>query len=77
MTHRSAKTSKKGATSTADDFFGQLKQFKINNGYLLRMIDDGVTVNLSDEMKQKLYMTVDDDKIRLGGSDDDDDENPT
>lgn len=75
MTHRTGKTSKKGATSTADDFFGQLKQFKINNGYLLRMIDDGVIVNLSDEMKQKLYMTVDDDNIRLGDSDDDEEQN--
>ena len=41
-------------------FFKQLKHFQINNGYLLRMIEDGDNVILSDDMRTRLYMTADD-----------------
>ena len=45
--------------SALDEFYKQLKQFKIDNGYLLRMIEDGCDVVLSDELRSKLYMTAD------------------
>ncbi len=60
---------KKTARSTADEFYERLKQFKINNGYLLRLLDEGVTVGLSDDLKMKLYMTSDDVDLNLGGDD--------
>ncbi len=62
---------KKNARSTADEFYEKLKQFKINNGYLLRLLDEGVTVGLSDDLKMKLYMTSDDVDLNLGGDEGD------
>ena len=32
----------------------------MNNGYLQRMLEDGLNVKLSDELKMKLYMSADD-----------------
>lgn len=51
---------RKPQVSAADDFYKQIKQFQINNGYLLRMLDDGLNVVLTDELKARLYMTADD-----------------
>ena len=54
----------RGAKSLAKDreinFFKELKAFQVNNGYLLRMIEDGDNVILSDELRTKLYMTAED-----------------
>ena len=38
-----------------------MKQFKIQNSYLLRMIEDGIDVVLTDEFRAKLYMSADED----------------
>ena len=43
-----------------DTFFKEVKAFQVNNGYLLRMIEDGDNVILSDELRTRLYMTADD-----------------
>ena len=43
-----------------DAFFKEVKAFQVNNGYLLRMIEDGDNVILSDELRTRLYMTADD-----------------
>lgn len=54
--------STRGVKSMANDrlsFFRELKNFQVNNGYLLRMIEDGDNVILSDELKTRLYMTAD------------------
>ena len=49
---------RKPVKSAADEFYEQIKQFQINNGYLLRMLEDGLNVKLTDEMKARLYMTA-------------------
>lgn len=46
--------------SQKEDFYEQMRQFKIQNGYLLRMLQDGQNVILSDEIKNKLYMSTSD-----------------
>ena len=51
---------RKPKASAADDFYKQIKEFQINNGYLLRMLEDGLNVKLTDELKARLYMTADD-----------------
>ena len=44
--------------SPVAEFYKQIKQFQIDNGYLIRMLDDGINVILDDELKSKLYMTA-------------------
>ena len=43
-----------------EDFYEELRRFKLENGYLLRMLEDGKNVILTDEFKTRLYMTADD-----------------
>lgn len=62
---------RKNVKSSADEFYAEIKQFQINNGYLLRMIDDGLNVILTDELKARLYMTADDAGAAFEAQDDD------
>ena len=45
--------------SAMEEFYLQARKFKIENGYLLRMLEDGKNVILSDDFKNKLYMEAD------------------
>ena len=57
---KSAIRGKKTTYTSAEEFYRQVNEFKVANGYLLRLIEDGHNVVLSDEMRKKLYMTADD-----------------
>ena len=61
---------RKPQKSAADEFYEQIKQFQINNGYLLRMLDDGLNVKLTAEMRAKLYMTAADAGAAFDAQDD-------
>lgn len=56
--------------SAIEEFYKQVRQFQIENGYLLRMIADGDNVILSEDLKTRLYMTATDDMGALSGDED-------
>ena len=67
---------RKPQKSAADEFYEQIKQFQINNGYLLRMLEDGLNVKLTAEMKAKLYMTAADAGAAFDAQDDNAENDP-